>query len=153
MTIECNKIYKFNLTGRFSFGDLPEVVLSNLYKDGRVASKMLEHQFPHWFPELRFVDKTGYDHVDVINSNNKFELKCFTKRGAVYAPSNMVGKGRKIILEKVYQHAASITYAFADINDFPSVRIIFKRGTDLIQTFPFAKIKYRERNLLFNELT
>ena len=151
MTIKCDKIYTFDLTGRFSFGNLPEVVLVNLYKDGRVASKMLEHQLPHWFPELSFVDKTGYDHVDVNNSSYKFELKCFTKRGTVYAPSNMVGKGRKIVLETVYQHAANITYVFADINDFPSVNIIFKKGVDLIQSFPLAKIKFKERNLLFNE--
>ena len=151
MAIECNKIYTFNLTGRFSFGNLPEVVLIDLYKDGRVASKMLEHQLPPWFPELSFVDQTGYDHVAVNNSDDKFELKCFTKRGAVYAPSNMVGKGRSIVLETVYQHAIDITYVFADINDFPSVRIIFKKGKDLIQLFPFAKIKFKERSLLFNE--
>jgi hypothetical protein len=62
--VEFNKIYEFDLAGKVQFGNLPESEVYELFRDGRVASKFLEHHIPKWFPELKFVDQDGYDHID-----------------------------------------------------------------------------------------
>lgn len=150
MDIVYNKIFLFDLSGRVCFGDLTQQTLYKLFTDGRVASKFLEHHLPLWFPELEFQDGRGYDHARSSNGR-KFDLKGFTPRGACYAPSEMLGKGRKIIVEKVHEHAQTIDYIFSDITEFPQVRIIFKHGLDLVRDFPSTKIKKNQRDLLFSD--
>lgn len=147
-TVEYNKTYEFDLTGRVQFGDLPIELIHRLFTDGRVASKFLEHHLPVWFPELEFVDAQGYDHVRT-SDGRRFDLKGFTPRGACYAPSEMLGKGRKITVDVVHAHAREIDYVFSDITEFPRVRIVFKQGTDMVTEFPTTKIKKTERAKLF----
>ena len=146
--IEFNKTYEFDLTGQVQFGNMPVDRLHELFQDGRVASKFLEHTLPSWFPELEFVDQAGYDHIET-KTGKKYDLKGFTKGGASYAPSTMLGAGRKIDIVKLHQHAREIDYVFSDITDFPRVRIVFKRGTDLIESYPTGKIKKDQRAVLF----
>jgi hypothetical protein len=147
-TITYDQTYVFDLTGKVQFGDLPTELIHKLFTDGRVASKFLENHLPIWFPELDFVDANGHDHVRRADGR-KYDLKGFTPRGACYAPSEMLGKGRKITLERVHEHAREIDYVFSDITEFPQVRIVFKRGTDMIRDFPSTKIKKTERAKLF----
>ena len=78
-TIEYNRTYEFDLTGKVSFGSLPIELLHTLFTDGRVASKFLEHHLPIWFPELEFVDAQGYDHVRT-RDGRRFDLKGFFLR-------------------------------------------------------------------------
>lgn len=148
--VEFDKIFPFDFTGQVQFGDLPLEEVYELYRDGRVSSKFLEHYIPIWFPELRYVDQKGYDHLD--KSDMKYDLKGFTKGGAGYAPSNMVGAGRKINLVEMHAHANAINYIFSDITEFPKIRVIFKRGQDLVRDYPNGKIKPKQRDTLFNEL-
>ena len=148
MNIVYNKVFSFDLSNRVTFGDLTQQTLYKLFTDGRVSSKFLEHHLPLWFPELEFRDGQGYDHVQ-LNSGKKFDLKGFTPRGACYAPSEMLGKGRKIIVEKAHEHARTIDYIFSDITEFPQVRIIFRHGQDLVRDFPSTKIKKNQRDQLF----
>ena len=148
MKIAYNYVFEFDLTGRIMFGDLPVDSLIKLFKDGRVVSKFLEHHIPIWFPELQFQDGIGYDHRRIVDGR-KFDLKGFTMGGACYAPSNMLGKGRKIIVEQVHEHAKHIDYIFSDVTQFPIVRIVFKHGTDLVNQFPSTRIKKNQREQLF----
>lgn len=146
--IEFDKIYEFDFSGRVQFGDLPEEEVYKLYRDGRVASKFLEHTVPLWFPEVKFVDKRGYDHVD--KKEVKYDLKGFTtKSGARYAPSKMIGGNRKIDFDALHKHAKTINYIFSDITEFPRVRIIFKTGEQVIKEFPCGEIKFKQRDQLF----
>jgi hypothetical protein len=147
-TFEYNRIYNFDLTGKVQFGALPLPLLHKLFKDGRVASKFLEHHLPEWFTEFKFVDCKGYDHVRE-SDGLRIDLKGFTARGACYAPSEMLGKGRKIDLDQVHAHAQEIDYVFSDITEFPVVRLVFKRGQDLVREFPSTKIKPNQRDQLF----
>lgn len=140
MQIDYDTIYNFDLTGKVKFGDLPEAVVIQLFKDGRVASKFIEHHIPEWFPELEFVDQKGYDHVDKATGERKWDLKGFTKGGACYAPSTMLGAGRKIVIEEVHAHAKQIDYIFSDVTEFPKVRIQFRRGVDMVTEFPTSKV-------------
>lgn len=147
--VEFNKTFEFDFSGKVSFGDLTEKDLYELFKDGRVASRFLEHSVPEWFPELTFVDQTGYDHID--KQGVKFDLKGFTKLGSVYAPSNMIGAGRKINVTEMHSHAKTINYIFSDITEFPKVRLVFKKGRDVVTDYPSGKIKFKQRTVLFVE--
>lgn len=141
-------VYEFDFTGKVQFGDMPTADIYKLFQDGRVASKFLEHTIPEWFNDLEFVDQDGYDHVDKI-TGDKFDLKGFTKGGASYAPSTMLGAGRSIDVPKLHAHAREIDYIFSDVTDFPCVRVVFKKGTDLIESYPSGKISKTQRQALF----
>jgi len=149
MNYTLNTVYEFDLSGKVQFGDMPAEYLYKLFRDGRVASKFLEHTIPTWFPDLEFVDQDGYDHVSKTTSR-KYDLKGFTKGGASYAPSNMLGDGRKINEEKLHEHADTIDYILSDITEFPKVRIVFKSGSELVKNYPNGKIPLKEKKALFN---
>lgn len=150
MNIDYDTIYCFDLSGKVSFGDLPQEAVYALFQDGRVASKFLEHHIPVWFPELVFVDQKGHDHVDRATGLRKWDLKGFTAGGASYVPSTMLGAGRKINIEEAHAHAKTIDYIFSDVTDFPRVRIQFKVGKELVEEFPKCKITKPNKNKLFN---
>ena len=150
MKVQYNTIYNFDLTGKVRFGDLPESLIHQLFQDGRVASKFLEHHIPIWFPELKFVDQKGYDHVDVETGLKKWDLKGFTKGGASFVPSSMLGAGRKIDIAEAQDHANTIDYIFSDVTEFPKIRIQFKHGVDLVAEFPKCKINRKQQSQLFN---
>jgi hypothetical protein len=149
MSYTLDKVYEFNLEGLVQFGNMPIELLHSLFRDGRVASKFLEHTIPVWFPELSFVDQKGHDHVNKV-TQRKYDLKGFTKGGASYAPSNMLGAGRAINEEKLHEHAKTIDYIISDITEFPKIRIIFKSGIDLIEKYPSGKIPFKDKNTLFS---
>ena len=148
MSYTLDTVYEFNLDGQVQFGNMPIALLHKLFQDGRVASKFLEHTIPEWFPELEFVDQKGHDHVNKI-TKRKYDLKGFTKGGASYAPSNMLGAGRAINEEILHEHARSIDYIISDITEFPKVRVMFKSGTDLVKQYPSGKIPAKDKNVLF----
>ena len=72
----------------------------------------------------------------------------YTKRGAKFCPSVMLGAGRKVDEQKLWEHANDMIYIFCDVVDFPKVRIIFKHGSDLTQ-YPKGSIPFKDRNVLF----
>lgn len=148
MNIQLDTTYEFDFIRKLQFGDMPVKQLYKLFQDGRVASKFLEHTIPAWFPDLEFVDAKGYDHVSKT-TKRKYDLKGFTKRGASYAPSTMLGASRKIDKVVLHEHAETIDYIFSDITEFPKVRVVFKRGTDLVRDYPSGKISEKKRKNLF----
>lgn len=148
MKAKLNTVYEFDFTGKVQFGDMPVELLNKLFQDGRVASKFLEHTIPTWFPDLEFVDAKGYDHVSK-STKRRYDLKGFTKGGASYAPSTMLGAGRKINKKELHEHAETIDYIISDVTEFPKVRVVFKKGTDLVRDYPSGKIPVKARNTLF----
>ena len=141
-------VYEFDFTDKVQFGDMPIADIYELFQDGRVASKFLEHTIPTWFEDLEFVDQKGYDHQDKI-TGDKFDLKGFTKGGASYAPSTMLGAGRKIDVPELHAHAREVDYILSDVTEFPRVRVVFKKGTDLIESYPSGKISKTQKKVLF----
>ena len=146
MIIEFNKVYHFECNA--SFGSLSQEKINKLFMDGRKASGFLELQLEEWFDGLVFEDGKGYDHRHV-KMNFKTDAKCFTKHGANFSPSKMLGFGREVNEEELWKHAMSMIYTFCDIVDFPKVRVIFKPGCDLTQ-YPKGKIPFKHRNILFS---
>lgn len=144
MQINLNQIYTFECPA--SFGTLSQKLVNQLFTDGRRASGFLERQLELWFPDLTFVDGKGYDHVDL--QQQKYDAKCFTQRGAKFCPSNMIGVGRSVNEEKLWEHATQMIYIFCDVVDFPQVRVIYKKGTDLLN-YPKGNIPFKDRDVLF----
>ena len=142
-----DKTYTFDFTGSVSFGGLPEAVICEMFKDGRLASHFLERQLEVWFPELTFVNAKGYDHVDTAGV--KYDQKCFTKGGLRFMPSGMIGAGRKLDEAVAQEHAREINYICCDIVDFPLVRVVFKRGTDLANEYSKCAVPFKDRAKLF----
>jgi hypothetical protein len=147
MKVEFDKVFEFTLDN-VSFGTLPNEIIYDMFKDGRLASHFLERQLEQWFPELTFVNAKGYDHLD--EDGVMFDQKCFTKGGLKFMPSTMIGAGRSLDEEVAQAHANEINYICCDIVDFPSVRVVFKRGSDLVAEYPKCSIPFKNRNFLFD---
>ena len=142
-------IHKFQIpVGQI--GLLSESTVLELFKDGRIASPFLERLVELWFDNLKFVDKKGYDHI-CLQSGQKYDLKCFTKRGMSFALSQMLGAGRKVDKDVLKEHAETMIYICCDINDFPNIRIRFADGKELIQKYPNGKIPFSHREKFFEE--
>ena len=135
----------------FAFGNIDTNVLIALFRDGRTCAPFIQQHLPIWFDTLKYVDETGYDHV---SGERKFEHKSFTKGGCIFAPSNMVGSGRKINEAVVKQHIedTKLTYIITDITEFPTIRIRFVDGNKLINKYPKCKINSGDKKSFF-ELT
>jgi hypothetical protein len=142
--IEINRVYNFEC--RATFGTLSQERVNKLFTDGRRSSGFLELQLEEWFPELTFVDGKGYDHVDP--NGVKYDAKCFTRGGAKFCPSVMLGAGRFIDEKKLWEHANHMIYIFCDIVDFPKVRVICKYGSDLVK-YSKGSIPFGDRDVLF----
>lgn len=138
--IDYNTVYEFDLTGKVTFWDLPLEEVHELFRDGRTASRFLERKVPHLFAEFNYVDQKGYDWLRKLI--NKVEGKCVTKNGCKFAPSSMVGSGRKIIPSEVKEtiENENLDYILMDIVEFPMVRMRFVKGIDLITTHPKCDI-------------
>jgi hypothetical protein len=145
-----NKVYKFDLTGKIQFGDIPIEVLHNLFKDGRLASHMMERFIEKTWSDLEFTNKKGYDFI-CKKTGDRYDQKTFTKRGGTYIPSNMIGVGRKLIVEEMHNHAMSTNYIFVDVVDFPKIKIIFKEGKQLVEKYPTGKIHIDKKNVFFSD--
>jgi len=147
MKIQMNQTYNFKINN-ISFGDIPKKDIPDFFKDGRVASFFLEEQLTHWFPELtRILGNKDHDHLD--NNGLKYDAKNFTKNGLKFMPSNQLGEGRKFNAEIAHAKAAKLRYICCDIVDFPSVRVKFIEGNDLIKVYPKCSVPRSKREVLF----
>ena len=145
-----NKVYNHDLTGTYSFGDLDEEALIEIFKDGRVASHLLERQLTKWYPSLTHVKGCkDHDHVDKFNF--KYDAKNFTKSGLGFMPSSMLGTGRKFDQKLFEMKSKKMNYICCDIMDFPRVRVVFKKGCELVKKYPTGKISSTQREVLFSE--
>jgi hypothetical protein len=141
MKIEFNKVFEFDLTNKVMFGDLTKDELIEVYRDGRQSAPVMERQLVHWFPELTYVNQKGYDHID--GNGKRYDHKSFTSKGMKFAPSTMIGAGRKIDVKLAKMHAMETNYICCDITNFPIVQVIFKTGRDLMTQFPMKSVTER----------
>ena len=150
-SIEFNKTYKFDLSGKYSFGDLTIDQMTEVFKDGRVASHLLEVQLVHWFPELKHVKGCqDHDHINRVDEDIKYDAKNFTlASGCKFMPSGMIGTGRKFEKEQFFFKAENMNYIICDIIDFPKVSVIFKKGSELASQYPNGTISKSKREDLF----
>ena len=146
-----DKAFTFNLGGTFSFGDLSTGSLIEIFKDGRVASHLLERQLVHWFPELKHIKGCkDHDHVNRNDEDILYDAKNFTTSGGCkFLPSSMIGTGRKFDEERFLYKTQKMNYIICDIVDFPKINVIFKRGSELADQYTNGKISKSKRKELF----
>ena len=77
------------------------------------------------------------------------EAKNFTKNGAKFMPSRMLGVGRKYIEEEAHKVINSNIYVITDINDMPDIHIRFVKGSELLKEYPKAIIPFKKREEFF----
>jgi|TARA_R110000824_G_scaffold392567_1_gene591051 hypothetical protein len=149
--IEYNKVYSFDISGTYSFGSLPAQSLNDIFKDGRVASHLLEPQLELWFPELKHVKGCkGHDHIHRTD-DRLFDAKNFTKNGCKFMPSNMIGSGRKFDEEVFIEKVKDMSYIVCDIVEFPKIRVVFKEGVELARQYMKGAIPLSGRKVVFCE--
>lgn len=138
--MDYDQVYQFDLTSQVKFWKLPQQKVFELFRDGRTASRFLEESIPYLFAEFVYVDGKGYDWLRKMV--DKVEGKCVTKNGCNFAPSAMVGSGRKVKPDEVKQHIeeCNLDYILMDIVEFPTVRMRLVKGSDLIATHPACTI-------------
>jgi hypothetical protein len=87
-----------------------------------------------------------------VAGDRKYEHKSFTKGGCIFAPSNMVGSGRKIDEGIVNEHInnTKLTYIITDITEFPVIRVRFVDGKSLIKQYPNCKISKTKKAQFFD---
>jgi len=137
-----------DLTGQIKFGVLPEHTLHKLFQDGRAVAPLLEQYLTHLVPGLKYVDQAGYDFV---HGDTRLECKTFTRNGLNFAPSNMIGKGRKVDIDVFHKHAETITYVLCDVTRFPRVNVVFTPGAKLIKQHPRGVVPLSKRWQIFGE--
>lgn len=104
------------------------------FKDGRTASFIIERRLAkeldfHLAPTNAQFDLTDED-------GGKWEVRCLTKRGVYFMPSNQVGSGRFFDEAAFHQKLETIAgYIVADITEFPVVPF------DFIQSHQVADLK------------
>ena len=144
-----NKTYNFTIDN-ISFGDLSYKQLIQIFSDGRIISHLLERQLEIWFPDLTFVDKHGYDHID--KNNTKYDQKSFTKSGCKFMPSYMQGGSRKFNDNEAHEHCKKIIYIICDVTKFPNIKVRFIQGSELIKKYPKCIIPYKQLETVFNSI-
>lgn len=146
--IELDKTYDFTINN-VAFGDLSKEDLIEIYKDGRVASHLLERQLTKWFPQLTHVPGCAdHDHID-RGTGQLYDAKNFTKGGLNFKPSKMLGVGRTFNHDAMVEKASKLIYIACDIVDFPIVRVVFKNGSELARDYPNGSISKSKREVLF----
>ena len=149
MNITHNKVYEFVIEN-LTFGDLSKEVLCEIFKDGRVASHLLERQLVAWFPELTHIPGCkSHDHTGADGA--LYDAKNFTKGGLKFMPSNQLGVRRVFVAEIAHEKAKKLIYIACDIVDFPQVRVKFVDGAVLLKEYPSCKIPFGHRESFFAE--
>lgn len=148
-------MYEFDFTGTITFGELEPSFLYEMFRDGRFCCEPLSRHLEQVFDELEFVDKKGYDFIHP--ELGKIEKKQITKGGLRFCPSSMIGAGRKVNYEDVVNHIINndLTYVLADITKFPFVRVIFLKGTELLDNCTSKNCHYsttKATDLFFNAI-
>ena len=147
MKYELNKTYEFEMKN-ISFDNVPSISLIELFKDGRHASHILELWIVNNFENISKHNTKDHDFID--DDGNLMEGKNFTKNGAKFMPSRMLGVGRKYIKEEAHEVADSNIYVITDITSMPKIRMKFILGSKLNKMYPNSKIPFRKREEFFS---
>ncbi len=148
-TIEYGVTYTHTID-EFSFGNIPQSVIIETYKDGRAFSHFIEPWLAINYPLIHIKGCKKHDHVDISDENIKYDQKTFTKGGCKFMPSNMIGEGRTFNKEIFEEKAKKLIYIIVSNINFPEIKIKFVKGIDLIIEYPTGVIPLKDFNKFFN---
>lgn len=134
----------------FNFGNLPESIIKDIFKDGRAFSHFIEPWLALNYPLIHVKGCKKYDHTSIDDENIKYDQKTFTAGGCKFMPSNMIGEGRKFDKDIFEEKAKKLIYIIVSNVNFPEIKIKFVRGIDLIVDYPKGVISSKDFIKFFN---
>jgi len=135
----------------YSFGNLPAEVCRTIFKDGRAFSAIIEPWLAHNYPLDHIAGCKKYDFTDRNAPTILYDEKAFTKSsGCNFRPSNMIGTGRKFNQEKFELHCKKLIFCIVSNIQFPTIKIRFVRGVNLMLKYPKGKIPLKDHEKFFD---
>lgn len=134
----------------FTFGNLSQEQIIEIYKDGRAFSHFVEPWLAINYPLIHVKGCKKYDHTDINDENVKYDQKTFTARGCKFMPSNMIGEGRTFNRDIFEEKAKGLIYIIVSNVNFPEIKVKFMRGIDLIVDYPNGIIPSKDFVKFFN---
>jgi hypothetical protein len=148
-SIELNKTFTHIITN-FTFSDIPENTMIEIFKDGRAFSHFIEPWLSINYPLKHIKGCKKHDFEDLNFPEILYDEKTFTNGGCKFYPSNMIGEGRKFDKNIFEEKAKKLIYIIVCNVNFPEIKVKFVRGIDLIISYPKGEIKLKELDKFFN---
>ena len=144
-----NKTYSFTIND-IHFGNLLQSTISEIFKDGRAFSHLIEPWLEENFPLKHIKGCKSYDFTDMNDEGIKYDAKTFTRRGCYFVPSNMIGEGRTFNKKIFEEKANKLIYIIVSNVHFPEIKIKCVKGSELIKQYPKGKISENDFDKFFN---
>jgi len=136
--------------GNIGFDNLSTDTVNKIFKDGRPFAHFIEHWLEKNYSELTHVSGCkNHDFINTTDNSIKYDEKTFTKRGCKYLPSSMIGTGRTFNREVFESHANELNYIIVSNVHFPTIKVSFITGSDLLIKYPNGKIPFHEHDSFF----
>ena len=147
--VELNKTFEFKIEN-YLFGDLPEEICREIWKDGRPFSHFIEQYISSKFPVDHVPGCKKYDFTDRNHPEIKYDEKTFTNRGCKYCPSNMLGQGRTFNQAVFEEKTKKLIFCIVSNINFPNIKVRFVEGETLLKNYPKGVIPLKEHDKFFN---
>ena len=142
-SIQLNTTFTHTLSN-IGFDYLPQDVVNNIMKDGRVFSHLIEKWISLEYPLEHIEGCQAYDFIDGNFPETKYDEKTFTKKGCSFCPSNMLGQGRKFDKDIFEEKTKKLVFCIVSNIDFPNIKIRFVKGSELLLKYPIGKIPSKD---------
>jgi len=137
-------------SGQYEFAGLDEQTLVELFRNGSVVGKPMEAVTCNEFGYKKAIG-TQLNH-DVVENDDKIEVRCVTKGGVDLKPSNQTGSGRKFNGEAAIAKLQDISAIVAvDIRNFPIVDFYKLSSKFILETLSY-RIKNGLTAIMFDKL-
>jgi len=146
--MDMGRSYKIDLTGKVMLGNVPEMLLYDRLRDGRIIGLLVEDIIANEFAGLTRTSSNGSAH-DLIKTDCRIpmRLQCKSFKGSHVdvSPSYMKGKGRKFETHLFVDYFSKIDgWIFIDVSSFPVITVYVidsdSLSTNMILTNNSAKI-------------
>lgn len=134
----------------FSFGNLPQEIVKEIFKDGRVFSHFIEQLLAQDYGLTHIKGCKDHDLVDPQNPETKYEQKTFTRRECDFTPSNMKGQGRHFDKAVFDEKSKGLNYVIVSNLNFPEIKVRFVKGAELAALYPNGSIPKRDHDKFFS---
>lgn len=148
-SVELNRTFDCEISN-YSFGNLPNEICKEIWKDGRPFSHFIEGWLALNFPLTHIKGCKKYDFTDKNHPEILYDEKTFTKKGCAFCPSNMLGQGRKFDKEIFEEKTKKLIFCIVSNVDFPNIKIRFVKGEDLMTKYPKGIIPLKDFNDFFD---
>jgi hypothetical protein len=118
------KIYNFDLSSDIKFGHIHKQNLYNIFKDGRITGLLAEYFIESEFNNMNRVRGENSKLDMICKEGKRYEVKCLTKNGVSFIPSNQKGQGRKYNEKDFFDRLdVNDIFIIVDISNFPLISI------------------------------